>query len=114
MIIKDWFDKWQSGDYLHLPITEDFTHTSPFGTIRGKQAYLDLVRSNEDKFLGQTFVIHDGLYHEQKACARYTASQGEHFKLEVSEWYYFEDQLIREIIAYYHIGEIRSERQLDS
>jgi len=43
-LVKDWFAKWQHGDYLHLPLTEDFKHTSPFGITEGKQVYLDLVR----------------------------------------------------------------------
>lgn len=36
-LVKKWFDKWEEGDYLHLPISEDFKHTSPFGTINGKK-----------------------------------------------------------------------------
>ena len=93
-------------------MTEDFTHTSPFGTISGRSAYLEVVEQNKDKFLGYQFEIHDGLYADDHACVRYTAKQGD-FKLDVSEWYYISDGMIREIIAYYHIGEIREERRLD-
>ena len=42
--------------------------------------------------------------------ASYTVSGD--FKLEVSEWHYISNNLIRQIIAYYHIGEIREERKL--
>lgn len=111
-LVKIWFEKWENGDYLNLPISENFKHTSPFGTIDGKQTYLDLVKENEDKFLGQTFDLHDTIYEKNKACVRYTAKQGKDFSLDVSEWYYVKDNLIEEIIAYYHIGEIRQERQL--
>jgi len=45
---------------------------------------------------------------------RYTARQGKDFKLDVSEWYYRENDLIREIIAYYHIGEVREERKIEN
>ncbi len=113
-LVKLWFSQWDQGDFHHLPITENFRHTSPFGTIDGKQAYLDLVQSNKDKFLGYTFQIHDTLYEEDKACVRYTARQGKDFKLDVSEWYYRENDLIREIIAYYHIGEVREERKIEN
>ncbi len=112
-LVNDWFEKWNSGDYMNLPITTDFQHTSPFGTIEGKKAYLELVKQNEDKFLGYQFEIRDSIFKEQSGCVRYTATQGEGFKLDVSEWYYVEDGLIKEIIAYYHIGEIREERELD-
>ncbi|WP_373075363.1 hypothetical protein [Zeaxanthinibacter enoshimensis] len=112
-LVKLWFSKWKNGSFLELPLTEDFCHTSPFGTIKGRKAYMDTVIQNKDKFLGYDFIIKDAVYEEAKACVRYQAVQGD-FELEVSEWYYFEKNLIREIIAYYHIGEIREERQLET
>ena len=111
-LIEKWFLKWDQGDFNNLPISDNFKHTSPFGIIKGKAAYLALVEDNKDKFLGYTFSIHDGLYEDDKACVRYTAKQGDHFKLDVSEWYYVKNGLIEEIMAYYHIGEVRDERKL--
>ena len=110
-IVDNWFDTWRKGDFRALPITEDFSHTSPFGTIRGKENYLKLVEENQRKFMGYTFNIHDEIYDNNKACVRYTGAQGD-FNLDVSEWYYFRGSLIKRIIAYYHIGEIREERKL--
>jgi len=111
-LVKTWFSKWEEGDFHHLPVSDNFKHTSPFGTIDGKKAYLDLVEKNKDKFLGHVFKLHDAIYEKDRACVRYTASQGDDFSLDVSEWYYVKNGLIEEIIAYYHIGEIREERQL--
>lgn len=111
-LVSTWFAKWDKGDFLNLPIAENFKHTSPFGIIEGKQAYLDLVQENKDKFLGYVFELHDGIYEVNRACVRYTARQGEDLVLEVSEWYYANNNLIEEIVAYYHIGEIREERNL--
>lgn len=110
-LIHTWFDKWRTGDFHHLPVTDTFKHTSPFGTVEGKQTYVSQVAANKDKFLGYRFEIHDELYGEDRACVRYTATQGD-FSLDVSEWYVVKDGLIDEIVAYYHIGEIREERQL--
>lgn len=112
-LVTTWFQKWNEGDFMNLPVSENFKHTSPFGTIDGKNTYLNLVKENKDKFLGYVFEIHDTVYEEGKACVRYTAKQGDDFQLDVSEWYYIKDGLIEEITAYYHIGEIREERQLD-
>ncbi len=111
-LVKKWFELWSTGDFLNLPVADHFKHTSPFGTIAGKTVYLDLVKENKDKFLGYVFELHDGIYEPNRACVRYTARQGEEFSLDVSEWYYIKDNLIEEIIAYYHIGEVRQERQL--
>lgn len=110
-LIHQWFSKWREGDFYNLPISENFKHTSPFGTIDGKEAYLKLVETNRDKFLGYEFLIHDEIYGDDKACVRYTAIQGD-FKLDVSEWYYIRNSLIEEIIAHYHIGEIKEDRKL--
>lgn len=110
-LVKKWFALWEAGDYAHLPLAENFTHTSPFGTIEGKAAYLGLVAANPDKFLGYRFKLHDGLYEKSRACVRYTALQND-FKLDVSEWYYVKDDLIESIVSYYHIGEIRDDRKL--
>ena len=111
-LIREWFRLWQMGDYLNLPISDSFKHSSPFGTIEGKQVYLDLVARNKDKFLSQQFLIHEQIVDGNRACVRYTATQGD-FKLDVSEWYLMEQGQIQEIIAYYHIGDIREDRQLD-
>lgn len=107
----EWFRKWNTGDFLDLPLSEDFTHTSPFGVVEGKQAYMELIQQNKEKFLGYTFTIHDALYEDHRGCIRYTAQQGDDFSLEVSEWHYVKDGLIQAIIAHYHIGDIREERK---
>lgn len=111
-LVADWFSKWETGNYQNLPIAENFKHTSPFGAINGKKAYLDLVKQNEDKFLNQSFQLHDGIYETNCACVRYTARQGDDFSLDVSEWYYINNGLIEDIHAFYHIGEIRKNREL--
>ena len=113
-LVKQWFDKWEKGDFLNLPISENFKHTSPFGIIEGKKAYKNLIEENKDKFLGYEFEIHDVIYESNKACVRYTAKQGQEFSLDVSEWYYAKDNLIEQIIAYYHVGEIRDERKIQN
>ena len=110
-VVKDWFGKWEKGDFLNLPVSEKFRHTSPFGTINGKEEYISMVESNKDRFLGYRFEIHDEIYEKNHACVRYTGVQGE-FNLDVSEWYYVNENLIEEIVSYYHIGEIRDDRKL--
>lgn len=109
-LVHEWFNKWKAGDYYNIPISENFKHTSPFGTIDDKKVYIKLVEANKEKFLGYNFEIHDEIYEEDKACVRYTAIQGD-FKLDVSEWYYIKNNLIEEIIAHYHIGEIRADKK---
>lgn len=61
--------------------------------------------------MGYTFIIVDELYADDKACVRYKGKQND-FELDVNEWYYLKDNLIKSVVAYYHIGEIREDRQL--
>lgn len=106
-LVKKWFAIWENGDYLNLPISENFKHTSPYGTINGKKEYLQIVASNKDKFLGHRMEIHNEIYEKTVACVRYTAIQ-DNFSLDVSEWYFLGKQnLIEEIVAYYNIEEER-------
>lgn len=113
-LVKQWFSKWEEGDFRNLPVTDNFSHVSPYGTIAGKERYIELVDSNKDKFLGHRFEIHDELYGKDRACVRYTAIQDD-FSLEVSEWYYINGGLIEEIVAYYNIsGEISEDRKLSN
>lgn len=113
-LVESWFEKWETGDILSLPISENFQHISPYGTIKGKKEYLSLVQANKDKFLGHRFERYDHLFEKDRACVRYKATQG-NFSLEVSEWYYPEKDLIGKIIAYYNIdGEISEERKLSN
>lgn len=111
-LVATWFDKWEKGDFLNLPVSQNFTHSSPYGTIDGKESYVNLVDANKDKFLGHHFEIHNEIYSGNQACVRYTATQGD-FRLEVSEWYFVKNGLIEEIRSYYNIeGEISEERKL--
>ena len=113
-LVTTWFDKWETGDFLNLAITENFKHTSPYGTIHGKEEYIKLVEANKNKFLGHCFELHDEIYEKDRAYVRYTATQGD-FTLEVSDWYSPEDVLIEEIVAYYNLdGEISDERKLST
>lgn len=113
--VMTWFKKWEDGDFQNLPIGDHFVHISPFGKMEGKQTYLNTVQANKDKFLGYRFDIHDVLSDEstnpKRVCVRYTARQGD-FELDVSEWHLVDAGTILEVAAYYHIGEIRTERQL--
>lgn len=111
-IVHQWFSIWESGNYRELPISANFCHISPFGTIDGKENYMDLIQANEDKFIGYKFELLDELYDMEKACVRYRCTQGD-FELEVSEWYEIKGNLISNVIAYYHIGDIRKDRELN-
>lgn len=102
-LVRAWFENWEDGDFRAIPVTDDFEHISPFGTISGRQEYLDVVEANQDQFLGFRFDIHDEIYDDGKACVRYTARKGE-FSLDASEWFFGDKTGIQRIISYYNVG----------
>ena len=113
-LVEQWFALWGSGQPENLPLADDFTHTSPYGTIEGKAAYMALVEANRDKFLGNTFEVHDALYEGNRACVRYTMRSGD-FVLPASEWFFTAHGKIERVVSYYNIeGEVSEARTLSS
>jgi hypothetical protein len=111
-LVHKWFNAWDEGDYMSIPVSDNFKHTSPYRTIGGKSNYLKVVEENKDKFLGNRIQIHDKLYGGQHACVRYTITNQD-FRMEVSEWIYTGNELIEKIVSYYNIeGEISDSRKL--
>jgi len=105
-LVHQWFELWKTGNFEALPLAEDFTHTSPYGTLNSKAEYFTLADANREAFLGNTFEIHEMLFDKNRACIRYTMKSPTG-TLEVSEWIYEKDGLISKIIAYYNLEEER-------
>jgi hypothetical protein len=38
-----WIESWSIGDPSPIPLAKDFAHTSPFGRIEGRDAYLSFM-----------------------------------------------------------------------
>ena len=111
-LVERWFDCWANGQLNDLPIAPHFQHTSPYGTINGKAAYMELVNTNRDKFLGNRFELHNALYEANSACVRYTMRSGD-FVLPASEWFFVANGAIERIVSYYNIeGEVSETRKL--
>lgn len=111
-LVKKWFLSWETGNYKGIPVADHFKHTSPYGTILGKEPYVKVVEANKNKFLGNHIELHDEIYSQNKACVRYTITKGD-FTMEVCEWFYVGEHRIQQIVSYYNIeGEIGEERKL--
>ncbi len=105
-VVAKWFACWEFGKIEELPITEDFSHTSPFGTIRTKEKYLEIVRKNKENFLGNKIRVLQQIKEGNNICVRFSQNNAmTGLSMEVCEWYVIEnDERIREINSYYNIG----------
>lgn len=97
-----WFGAFREKDISALDnlLAEDFVHSSPFGEIKGRQAYLDLVRSNEEAFFSPVIEILDVLECGEKFAARYLMNG-----TPACDCIYVRHGQISKIYSYYHLGE---------
>lgn len=99
-LVDAWFDAFRNKDLSLLELAEDFVHTSPFGEIRGRQTYLDLVRDNAKAFFSPEIEIVDVLACGEKYAVRYLVDGN-----PACDCIYVRDARIARIYSYYHVGE---------
>lgn len=98
-LADSWLDAFRSKDISKLKLAEDFVHTSPYGEIRGRDAYLDLVRSNPGAFFSPTIEILDVFECGDKFAVRYLVNGN-----PACDCIYVRDGQISKIYSYYHVG----------
>ncbi|MEX0290200.1 MAG: nuclear transport factor 2 family protein [Flavobacteriaceae bacterium] len=104
-VVAKWFSCWESGKVEELPITDDFSHTSPFGTITPKEKYMDIVNKNKADFLGNTLTVTKQIQEGNNVCVQFEQhNKNTGLEMTVCEWYVFEGDLIKEIRSFYNIG----------
>lgn len=99
-IIDSWFDAFRQKDISKLELAEDFVHASPFGEIKGREAYLNLVRENEEAFFSPVIEIIDVIENGDKFAVRYLVNGN-----PACDCIYVRNDKISAIYAYYHLGE---------
>ena len=43
-LARAWIDGWNAGKPDEIPLARDFTHSSPFGVVKGREKYLAWVK----------------------------------------------------------------------
>jgi len=99
-LVDAWFDAFREKDISILELAVDFVHTSPFGEIKGRQVYLDLVRENSEAFFSPTIKILDVFECGDKFAVRYLVNEN-----QACDCIYIHDGQISKIYSYYHVGE---------
>ena len=90
--VEHWFSCWNTGTIDELPLTDNFRHTSPFGTIEPKARYMEIVRKNAASFLGNKLTLLKYLVDGDCVCAQFkqTREDDPDFEMIVCEWYFLE------------------------
>ena len=100
-----WIENWSMGDPSPIPLAEDFAHTSPFGRIEGRDAYLSFMEpmiGEASPELRVLRVLSDG----DHAVIHYQMEVwGE--QLDACDWVEVADGRITEIHAFYDATRLR-------
>lgn len=101
-LAEAWFEAFREKDIAKLEraLAENFVHSSPFGEIKPRQAYLDLVRANPNAFFSPVIEILDMFDCDDKVAVRYLVN-----KNPACDCIYAQNGQITEIFSYYHYGE---------
>jgi len=100
-LAEAWFEAFRSEDIDQLEriLAEGFVHSSPFGAIGPRRAYVDLVRANPRAFFSPVIEIQDILDCGDRVAVRYLVN-----KNPACDCIYVRDGQIAEIFSYYHYG----------
>ncbi|HSM70157.1 MAG TPA: nuclear transport factor 2 family protein [Anaerolineales bacterium] len=100
-LANTWFDAFREKNIsiLEANLAEDFVHTSPYGIVKGREAYLDMVRENPEAFFSPVIDILDVIEGSNSFAVRYLVNDN-----PACDCIYGRDGQIPEIISYYHVG----------
>lgn len=99
-LVDAWFDAFRTKDISKLELAEDFVHSSPFGEISGREAYLELVRENAEAFFSPKIEILDVFECGDKYAVRYLVDEN-----PACDCIYVRGGEISRIHSYYNVGQ---------
>ena len=56
-LARAWIQGWIDGDPDGIPLSDDFVHTSPFGTIEGREIYLEKIKPASDANVARLAIL---------------------------------------------------------
>lgn len=99
-LVDSWFAAFRERDLSKLTLAEDFVHSSPFGEIKGRDAYLKLVSENAEAFFRPELDILDVIEGGDRYAVRYLVDGN-----PACDCIYVDGGQISRIFSYYHVGE---------
>jgi len=73
-LARAWIEGWNEGKPYDIPLSEGFTHESPFGTIEGREKYLEWMKPMIGK--GPALKIVKTMGEDDEAVVRYEMEAG--------------------------------------
>ena len=104
-LARIWIERWNDGTPDLIPLAEEFTHTSPFGRVGGRQAYLDWVKPLAAKNVTELRILR--VLPGEDAAAIHFEMQTPKGPVECCDWVVVKDGRITEIRSFYDATGLR-------
>lgn len=106
-LARGWIEAWirMDLDWLRERLATDFVHTSPFGRLEGRDAYLETVEPMARASV-MSLVILDVIADGDRAVVRFE-NRTPHGVVETCDWVHVEDDRLQEIRSFYDPTPIR-------
>ena len=103
-LARAWIEGWIEGDPYGIPLAAGFTHTSPFGTIEGREKYLEWMKPMIGK--GPALEIVKTLGQGDEAAIWYEM-QAPSGTIACCDWVHVRDGEIAAITSFYDATSLR-------
>jgi ketosteroid isomerase-like protein len=97
-VVRDYLEALVRKDYSSLPLSEDITHVSPFGTITGRKPFIEACKLVVSET--REIILQDLLEEGDSVSVRYEAVTPVR-RMPITEWYTLRNGLIARIDAYF-------------
>ena len=104
-LAKVWIQCWNEGTPDLIPLAENFTHTSPFGRVEGRQTFLDWVKPMAERNVMELRILRT--LSSSNEAAIHFEMQTPKGLIQVCDWIVVEDGQITEIHSFYDATELR-------
>lgn len=98
-LARAWIQGWIDGKPDDIPLADDFVHSSPFGTVRGRETYLEWVKPMAEKSVAG-ITIRDVIGAEGRAAITFDLETPAGI-VPSCDWVFVADGTIREVNSYY-------------
>lgn len=99
-LTREWITVWTNGDPRAYPLSDDFQHSSPFGTVEGRQRYLDWVIPLAAENVA-ALTIEDVLVSGMQSVIRYRQEQPGGAVMNACDWLQFDNGKLARVWSYY-------------
>ena len=104
-LARVWIERWNEGTPDLIPLAENFTHTSPFGRVEGRQTYLDWVKPLAKQNVTELRILRT-LSSSNEAVIHFEM-QTPKGSIQGCDWVVVEDGQITEIHSFYDATGLR-------